>query len=591
MATEKTSVQEPMLVFDKIFKVEENHFCFNCGVKGAEWASPVFAVFFCINCAGKIRNLGTQVGRAVSVSMTKWTDEQLNIMALGGNPNYKKFLAQYHIGQQSSMELKYLSEASGYYRRMLSSIARKLPFNESPPGVAEGTRIADVTASRPVSSTEIFGGGNTQFAPSVGSGATNTYPTPSSSSGYNPYSNPSTGNGISPNSFGNSGQSFGSGGGNPAMMQGRTGFGASDFGLYEERNADDDNTWSSWFAKTGETLVGGINYAVSGVAEKVTGSGQTTNEYGTYNTGGHGSGSVAGAGANGAHTGVYGGGSGYTPGYGSSTTEPTRTYDGAGQTVLDAGRAVGGALASGTTAIWGYFKPKKDQLVSDQGFQAFTGGSGSSGYTGQPGYYQPPSVNDGVRNESESDYDNLNYIEDQHKKNTYNPSEGSFSNSLRPQNSQFGTQNRWGSHQLATENTAYSAATTSTSSAKVESPLSGFDAGNNWLTQNSTAENGSSSTTSTATSSQSPSTIQGASFLNNAGSGYQKATTNQIVVYENPNEVKDDIFNFDSKQTNEVTRNQGSTNAPDLMSGDHSATGGDLLTDNSNFKSGNLLDI
>lgn len=49
------------------------------------WASYTFGCFLCIRCGGLHRRLGTHISRIKSITLDKWTDEQISIMQRMGN--------------------------------------------------------------------------------------------------------------------------------------------------------------------------------------------------------------------------------------------------------------------------------------------------------------------------------------------------------------------------------------------------------------------------------------------------------------------------------------------------------------------------
>jgi len=78
-------------VLEEMLKRSENKECVECGSKGPRWASVNLGVFLCIRCSGIHRNMGTHISKVKSVTLDKWTQEQIENFAKIGNANAKNF--------------------------------------------------------------------------------------------------------------------------------------------------------------------------------------------------------------------------------------------------------------------------------------------------------------------------------------------------------------------------------------------------------------------------------------------------------------------------------------------------------------------
>ncbi|KAL6463033.1 hypothetical protein MHYP_G00274240 [Metynnis hypsauchen] len=80
-------------VCDRVWSVESNRVCADCGGEGTEWASINLCVLLCEQCADAHRCLGASVSKVVSLNGQLWTDELLKVFLLLGNSKVNEFWA------------------------------------------------------------------------------------------------------------------------------------------------------------------------------------------------------------------------------------------------------------------------------------------------------------------------------------------------------------------------------------------------------------------------------------------------------------------------------------------------------------------
>ena len=110
----------------EILSLPGNSTCCDCGMEKPKWASLNNGVFLCLKCAGIHRSLGVDISTIRSLQIDSWTDKQILYLTNGGNNKLKQIWDEYGINSSSSVENKYKSKASDYYRKYLKNLVEKI---------------------------------------------------------------------------------------------------------------------------------------------------------------------------------------------------------------------------------------------------------------------------------------------------------------------------------------------------------------------------------------------------------------------------------------------------------------------------------
>ncbi|KAL9028203.1 MAG: hypothetical protein Q9196_003394 [Gyalolechia fulgens] len=83
--SKRTQVRNEKALQELVRTVPGNNICADCEARNPGWASWSLGIFLCMRCASLHRKLGTHISKVKSLSMDRWTNEQVDCMRRNGN--------------------------------------------------------------------------------------------------------------------------------------------------------------------------------------------------------------------------------------------------------------------------------------------------------------------------------------------------------------------------------------------------------------------------------------------------------------------------------------------------------------------------
>lgn len=165
-------------IFAELKKSKANQVCVECGAPNPQWASSTLGLFICYQCSGLHRSFGVHLTFVRSLNMDSWTPKQINVMRLGGNERFLKYMKEHGIAPGNPTSAKYSMPVFENYRRILSAEAEGKPAPQLLPLTSTVTSSMTSSSSSPLppssspSSSSSSSLPSSSVSPNMGNGST-----------------------------------------------------------------------------------------------------------------------------------------------------------------------------------------------------------------------------------------------------------------------------------------------------------------------------------------------------------------------------------------------------------------------------------
>lgn len=127
-------------IFKKLREDTNNQTCADCGIDEANFASISHGILICESCSIQHKSLGPSISFVKSLS-DSWSIRQLKLMTVGGNATLKSFFSSYNMPETATINFKYNTVASKYYREMLKVMAEGESCTMPTPSLEQGLEL------------------------------------------------------------------------------------------------------------------------------------------------------------------------------------------------------------------------------------------------------------------------------------------------------------------------------------------------------------------------------------------------------------------------------------------------------------------